>query len=386
MKKRGPRPRYQTLVDAGALTRDPAQEDAVDRLQALAEAVMGRQKGFLPGGLFARRRPPPRGVYLWGGVGRGKTLLMDLFFNNTAHAAKRRAHFHEFMLDAHERIADWRAAPERQRRRHKAWSRKNPDDPIPLVAHDIAEQAKLLCFDEFQVTDIADAMILGRLFSALFDNGVVIVATSNRPPDDLYKDGINRQLFLPFIDMLKDRLDVMELVAARDYRLEKLEGAPVYYTPLGPDADAAMDAAWTRMICGARERRETLEVKGRKLTVERAARGAARFHFDALCKRPLGAADYLAIVRHYGAVYIDRIPQMGPESRDEAKRFVTLIDALYDNRIKLVCSAAAEPEDLYPAGDGAFEFERTASRLREMRGGAYLAAGPVHDAPDPADA
>lgn len=374
MGKKGPRQRYQTLVDAGALEHDPAQEEAVDRLQGLADTLTQKQGWF-----FGTRAPHPKGVYLWGGVGRGKTLLMDLFFNNTSHNAKRRAHFHEFMLDAHERIAAWRAADDKTRRRHKAWSRKAPDDPIPLVAYDIAEQAKLLCFDEFQVTDIADAMILGRLFTALFENRVVIVATSNRPPDDLYKDGINRQLFLPFIQLLSEQLDIVELCSARDYRLEKLEGAPVYYTPLGPEACAAMDAAWSRMISGARERREVIEVQGRKLIAERTARGAARFHFDALCKRPLGAADYLALVRRYGALYIDNIPKMGPENRNEAKRFVTLIDAIYDSRSKLICSAAAEPEDLYPQGDGAFEFERTASRLREMRGSAYLAAAPVQN-------
>jgi len=378
MTKRGPRPRYQALVDAGELAPDPAQEDAVDRLQALAAALTRRRAGPLAG-LFGSRPAPPRGLYLWGGVGRGKTLLMDLFFNNTAYAAKRRAHFHEFMVDIHERIAAWRAAPAAERRRHGAWSRKAPDDPIPLVAHDIAAAARLLCFDELQVTDIADAMLLGRLFSALFDHGVIVVATSNRPPDHLYRNGVNRQLFTPFIDMLKERLDILELAAARDYRLEKLEGAPVYYTPLGPDADAAMDAAWARMICGARERRETFAVKGRTLTVSRAARGAARFDFAELCARPLGAEDYLALTRHYGAFFIDRIPQMGPESRNEAKRFVTLVDTLYDARAKLVCSAETEPEALYRTGDGAFEFERTASRLREMRGTAYLAAAPHAD-------
>ena len=368
---KGPRQRYQALVDAGALDHDPAQEDAVDRLQALCDALMQPQRR-----LFRRNHnaADASGLYLWGGVGRGKTLLMDLFFNNIALRAKRRAHFHEFMLDAHERIADWRAADDKERRRHKAWSRKNPDDPIPLVAHDLAKEAKLLCFDEFQVTDIADAMILGRLFSALFEHGVAMVVTSNRPPDDLYKDGLNRQLFLPFIDLLKERLDVVELCSARDYRLEKLEGAPVYYTPLGPEADAAMDAAWARMMSGARERRDAIEVKGRTMTAPRTGRGAARFDFDALCNRPLGAADYLALVRRYGALFIDRIPVMGPQNRNEAKRFVTLIDAIYDSRAKLVCSAAAEPEALYPEGDGAFEFQRTASRLMEMRSQSYLAA------------
>ena len=370
--KRGPRPRYNALVDAGALERDPAQDLAVDRLQTLHDALLKNTSGRMR--FFGGVRSVPKGVYLWGGVGRGKTLLMDLFFNNTKIAKKRRVHFHEFMLETHERIAAWRAADDRTKRRHRAYSRKAPDDPMPPVAHDIAGDALVLCFDEFHVTDIADAMILGRLFDALFELGVVVVATSNRAPDDLYADGLNRQLFLPFIATLKQKLDVIELQAARDYRLAKLEQAPVYYQPLGPDADNAMDTAWTNMICGAHERPETITVKGRKLLAPRTARGAARFEFDALCGRPLGASDYLALVRRYGALFIDHIPIMGPEKRDQAKRFVTLIDTIYDTRTKLVCSADGEPDALYPAGDGAFEYERTASRLREMRSADYLAA------------
>ena len=211
-------------------------------------------------GALGQKKPVPRGLYLWGGVGRGKTLLMDLFFNNTSYALKQRVHFHEFMAETHERIAAWRNADDRERRRHKAYSRKAPDDPITPVAYDIARKAKLLCFDEFQINDIADAMILGRLFSALFNFGVIIVATSNRAPDELYKEGLNRQLFLPFIDLLKSRLDVFELQAEKDYRLAKLEKAPVYYQPLGPAADTAMATAWGRMICDAHEQREVLQV------------------------------------------------------------------------------------------------------------------------------
>lgn len=369
--KRGPRPRYNSLVKSGALDADPAQEEAVDRLQALH----GELKQYGDGrGLFGGRKKSPKGLYIWGGVGRGKTLLMDLFFNNTPYALKRRAHFHEFMADVHERIAAWRSASDKEKRSHKAYSRKAPDDPMPPVAYDIARDARLLCFDEFQVTDITDAMILGRLFSSLFELGVIVVATSNRPPDELYKDGLNRQLFLPFIDLLKTRLDVLELQSEKDYRLAKLEDAPVYYQPLGPAADAAMDAAWERMICGAEAHKAKLHVKGRALSVPRAARGAARFSFDDLCAQPLGPNDYIAIARHYGAVFIDRIPIMGPDMRNEAKRFVTLIDAIYDRRVKLVCSADAEPHALYPSGDGSFEFERTASRLMEMRSADYLAA------------
>ncbi|MEO1136733.1 MAG: cell division protein ZapE [Pseudomonadota bacterium] len=372
---KGPRPRYQALVEEGALSPDPAQEEAADRLQALHEALKGYRgpkRGWFGGGKTA-----PKGLYLWGDVGRGKTLLMDLFFNNTAHPRKRRVHFHEFMAEIHDRIAAWRACDDAEKRRHKAYNRNAPDDPMPPVAHDVAEDALLLCFDEFHVTDIADAMILGRLFTALFDQGVVTVATSNRAPDDLYKDGLNRQLFVPFIELLKGQLDILEIQAAKDYRLAKLTAAPVYYSPLGPEADAAMDAAWARMLSGAHERREKVNVKGRKLIVPRAARGAARFSFADLCETARGAEDYLALSRRYGSIFLDHIPIMGPEKRNEAKRFSTLIDTLYDARIKLVCSADGEPAALYTEGHGNFEFARTASRLIEMRSSDYLACAAV---------
>ncbi|MEM9170984.1 MAG: cell division protein ZapE, partial [Pseudomonadota bacterium] len=271
----GPLARYHELLADGALEPDPAQEAAAEALDAVSSAVRRRPKTSARS-LFRSRAPaPPSGLYLWGGVGRGKTLLTDLFFNNTDFESKRRLHFHEFMAEAHERIAGWRAAGDRDRRRHKAYDRRAPDDPIPYAAYDLAESAKLLVFDEFQVTDIADAMILGRLFERLYAEGVVTVSTSNRHPNDLYKDGLNRQLFLPFIDLLQEKNDVMELESETDYRLKRLAGAPVYHQPLGPDADAAMDAAWARIITGARERREGLAVLGRTLTVRRTARGAA---------------------------------------------------------------------------------------------------------------
>lgn len=299
---------------------------------------------------------------------------MDLFFNNSHAKLRRRVHFHEFMAEIHERVARWRALPDKAKRRHPGVNRKSVDDPINPVAYDVAQHARVFCFDEFHVVDIADAMILGRLFDGLLANNVVIVATSNRRPDDLYYDGVNRQLFLPFIETLKTRLDVVELKAARDYRLAQLSGANVYYSPLGADADAAMDAAWSRFISGAREHADRIEVKGRILRISRSARGAARFEFDDLCARPLGASDYLAIARRYGTLFVDHIPCMGPAMRNEAKRFVALIDTLYDMKTKLVCSADGKPGALYTSGDGAFEFTRAASRLIEMQSDSYLAA------------
>ena len=366
----GPLSRYRALVDAGALSPDAAQQAAAARLEALSEALVRRASNGRS--IFSPKPAVPKGVYLWGAVGRGKSLLMDIFYNNTDVTPKRRVHFHEFMAEIHERIAAWRAADERTKRRHRRASKASIDDPMPPVASDVAGGATLLCFDEFQVGDIADAMILGRLFDALFAEGVVVVATSNRHPDDLYKDGLNRQLFLPFIEQLKTRLDVLHLEAARDYRLDRLRGAPVYHHPLGPDADAAMDRTWTGMIAGAREHAETLTVTGRAVIAPRTARGIARFTFAELCDAPLGASDYLAISRRYDTVFIDRIPKMGPDRRNEAQRFATLIDTIYEGGVKLICSANASADDLYPRGDGAFEFSRTASRLHEMQTAGYL--------------
>lgn len=363
---------WRGRVEAGTLTADPDQERAARALTELSE----RLRSWKPGAtsLFGKPKPAPRGLYLWGGVGRGKSMLMDLFVETAPVASKRRAHFHEFMQEVHARIGRWRSLTPGQRRRQPEHVRGAGEDPIPPVARGLAGEARLLAFDEFHVTDIADAMILGRLFERLFAEGVTVVATSNRHPDDLYRDGINRQLFLPFIDLLKTRLDVMELDGGVDHRLRQLEAAPVYYAPLGAEADHAMDQAWDRLTSGAVPQRCTLDVQGRQLVVEREIAGVARFSFAELCARPLGPADYLALAERFHTVLLDRVPKLSPDKRNEAKRFVTLIDALYEARTKLVMSADAEPDDLYPAGDGAFEFERTASRLMEMRTHDYLAA------------
>ena len=300
-------------------------------------------------------------------VGRGKTMLMDMFFDAAPTPRKRRAHFHAFMADVHARLHQWRQALKR--------GEVTGEDPIAPVAAELAREASLLCFDEFSVRDIADAMILARLFTALFAAGVVVAATSNVAPDDLYKDGLNRALFLPFIALIKEKLDIVELDARTDYRLEKLTRAPVYYSPLGAKADAALDAAFLTLTGHDRGEPVEIELLGRHLDVPQAIDGVARFDFDALCRRPLGAADYLKIAQRFHTVIIDRIPALAASERNEAKRFIILIDALYDMRVKLIASAAGEPETLYSAAEGAeaFEFARTASRLYEMRSTDYLA-------------
>jgi len=361
---------YSARLSAGVLLPDPAQAEAIERLDRIGRSL-GR-RGWLGNGR------PVRGLYLWGGVGRGKSMLMDLFFETVTLKDKRRVHFHDFMLATHAFIFEWRKLSPAERRRHPAYVSDAGDDPIAPTAKHIAEHARLLCFDEFHVNQIADAMILGRLFEQLFDRAVTVVATSNRRPGDLYKDGINRQLFLPFIKRMEDELDVFELKVARDYRLERLTTAPVYYSPLGRKADQAMDAAFARLTAGSAASPDTLDVQGRQLHVPRQVMGVARFTFEDLCTKPLGAADYLAIARHYHTVLIDRVPKMAQDQRTWAARFVTLIDALYEGRTKLVMSAEAQPDDLYVSGDQAFEFQRTASRLHEMRSADYLAAEREH--------
>jgi cell division protein ZapE len=366
--------RYAAMVHAAQIEDDPQQRAAAHALDLLngelAETRLARKSSAL-GWLFAKRKEESRttrGLYLWGGVGRGKTMLMDMFFELAPMKRKRRAHFHAFMADVHERIHAHRQAL-------KAGTTRQ-EDPIPPVASAIAAQSMLICFDEFHVTDIADAMILGRLFTQLFARGVVLVATSNVTPSLLYKDGLNRALFMPFLELLSRHVSVMELDAIKDYRIDKLAAAPVWYNPLGPVSDHAMDAAWARLTGGAAGKPEHLLVKGRQVPVPRQAHGVARFDFADLCDQPLGAEDYLALARMFHTVIIDNIPVMEAAQRNQAKRFITLVDALYDGHVKLIASADSEPQALYQAtsGNEAFAFQRTASRLIDMQSLDYLRA------------
>jgi cell division protein ZapE len=355
---------YDRLVEANELKPDPAQERAVAALDRLASTFRG-------GGFFSllrgSRSKEPAGVYLWGGVGRGKSMLMDLAFAHIDVEPKRRVHFHEFMLETHARL-------KQARERHEG-------DPIEPVAEAIASEAHLLCFDEMQVTNPADAMILSRLFSRLIEEGVKVVATSNRPPLDLYKDGLNRELFVPFIEFIERRMLVVPVDGPTDYRLERLTGVEVWHVPNGPEATAALSRAFFQLTDYPVEDRakvpsEDLDVGGkRRLHVPKSLKGVAVFSFKRLCGEPRGAADYLAIARRYHTVIIVGIVVMGPEMRNEAARFVTLIDALYEHKVKLLAAADAEPAGLYPSGDGGFEFQRTVSRLEEMRSLEYLAQG-----------
>jgi len=371
--------RYRALLGEGRLQPDAAQARAAEALERLYRALevyrpLGRRLfGFDLRGTGAS---PPKGLYIHGDVGRGKSVLMDMFFAGVTTRRKRRVHFNGFMTEAHQRIHEWRSLSPRERSRRPEFVREAGDDPIAPVAKRIWGEATLLCLDEFQVTDVADAMILGRLFEKLFAWGVVIVLTSNTPPDRLYEGGLNRQLFLPFVALIKERLEMVELNGPRDYRLERMAGLTVYNTPLGGDADHAMDAAWRQLTDGATGGPVILEVMGRKLRVPVAAAGVARFSFDALCGEALGAADYLALARNFHTLLIDRIPLLGPERSNEARRFTLLIDTLYDETIKLVCSAAAPPRALYVTGDNAEAFRRAASRLMEMQSADYLSLGP----------
>ncbi|HVY43816.1 MAG TPA: cell division protein ZapE [Hyphomicrobiaceae bacterium] len=352
--------RYQARVAAGEMEADPAQLAATERLAALAAALQRWRpsRGWSLTGLFGPKGEPPRGLYIHGKVGRGKTMLMDLFFRSVAFEPKRRIHFHEFMAEVHDRIGEARKHIE--------------GDPIPHVASQIAQGCGLLCFDELHVTDIADAMILGRLFAGLFERKVVMVATSNAHPRELYLNGLNRELFVPCIELIERNMEVLELAAAKDFRLEKLAGQQLYFTPVDETARKALRAVFTRLTGVARGSPMDLDVKGRTLRVPEAARGVARFTFSDLCEKPLGTLDYLHIAHAFHTVIIEGIPRLPPEKRNEARRFINLIDTLYDARVGLIASAEAEPDQLYPSGDAAALFERTASRLIEMRSEAYL--------------
>lgn len=350
---------YDARIARDGFMPDPVQLAAVERLDALARALR-KSRGLFGGA-------PARGLYLWGPVGRGKSMLMDLFAQSAQHADVRRVHFHVFMLEQHAHLRQERARGQAQ------------EEVIIRLAKDIARRVRVLCLDELQISDITDALLVGRLFEQMLARGVTIVTTSNRPPRDLYLHGLNRQLFEPFIAMIESALDVFELAAARDYRLERLMESPVWHSPLGEGADRALDDAWSRLTCGARPLPSALEVQGRRWEIARTAAGCARLSFTESCRVARGSGDYLELAQRFHTILIDHIPKLSAEDREAAARFRTLIDALYEAKTKLVASADAEPGRLYLGGAQSFEFERTASRLMEMRARDYLSA-PRRDA------
>ena len=374
------RSRYEALVAAGTIERDPAQAALVAKMDALVAALndqrlvlrherQAAKKSGALGWLLGKPEPveAPKGLYIWGGVGRGKTMLMDLFFENLTVPRKRRVHFHAYMADVHARIHDWRQKLKR--------GEVKGDDPIRPVAAALAEEAWVLCFDEFAVTDIADAMILGRLFTALFEHGIVVVATSNVEPSRLYEGGLNRALFLPFIALIEQRMEVARLDARTDFRLEKLSGSPVYFVPADETARRALDDIFDRLTGRADPKPVRLMVHGHPVDVPAQAMGVARLSYADACRRALGASDYIALARSYHTVLLEGVPVIPSDRRDEAKRFITMVDVFYERHVKLIVSADAEPPDLYGAETGheAFEFARTVSRLIEMRSREYLA-------------
>ncbi|MGB0626181.1 MAG: cell division protein ZapE [Alphaproteobacteria bacterium] len=362
-----PLDRYRSMREANELMRDPTQKLAVEKLQSLHHALKGHQPSgdsFLAGwkdrfGLGRRTEEPPMGLYLYGPVGRGKSMLMDLFFDTAPVERKRRVHFHAFMLEIQQRLNELRKKEKRV-------------DPLMRVAADVADEAWLLCFDEFHVVNIADAMILGRLFEAFFEHGVVVIATSNVAPRDLYKGGLQRDRFLPFIDLIVEKLDILDIGAGTDFRLDRLKGEPVWHTPIGRAATASLDAAFATLTDNADPAPFEIEVQGRVIHAHQAARGIARFTFDELCNKPRGASDFLAIATQYHTVMVDNIPILDERERDAAKRFVVLIDSLYEHHVNVFASADGEPDQLYMKGDTAFEFQRTVSRLMEMQAEDYL--------------
>lgn len=351
---------YENRLAIGRIEPDSEQFDLVQRLDQLSARIAAHYGAAGRWSLFGRRRrgDAPRGLYVHGPVGCGKTMLMDLFFDNLHVRRKQRSHFHEFMADVHDRLTSAR--------------KKAPGDPILKVGADIAREANVLCFDELHVTNIADAMILGRLFAQLFKDGTTVIATSNSPPSELYKNGLNRSLFVPFIDLIEARMEVIQLRGGKDYRLQKLSGRPLYFTPAGPATSAELDKAFKALTGLAHGRPRILEIKGRKLPIREAAMGVARFTFAELCDQPLGSLDYLRLAHTYHTVILEGIPRLTPDRRNAARRFINLIDTLYDCGTCLIASAEAEPNELYPVGDNAILFERTASRLYEMRSEGYL--------------
>ena len=356
---------YEGLVTRGALFDDGAQRAALGRLEIISDCLGQSSGNGGVAGFFRRRRNAPKGLYLWGGVGGGKTLLMDLFFETAPIVCKRRVHFHEFMDKIHQSVAKVRAKPSKIR---------NDGDPIAQVVKPIIKKVRLLCFDEFHVNDITNAMLLGRLFEKFFAAGMVVVATSNVPPDGLYKDGLNRALFLPFLDQLKSHCEVMELAATTDYRRDKLSSQPVFQYGSPPETKEAMDQIWHKLRGGQSDKPGVVESLGREIRVPRQSMGAARFSFDDLCEQPLGARDYLAVAHAFHTLMIDNVPQFCRDNSNAAKRFILLVDTLYDRGVKLAASFEAPLEALSGDRDTAFEFRRCESRLREMASDAYLSA------------
>jgi len=363
----GPQVEYRRRIASGELRHDSAQALAVEKLQSLHKGLQtyepqrGQASWKERFGLERRREDPPQGIYFYGGVGRGKSMLMDMFFDSAPVKRKRRVHFHAFMQQIHMRLSEYRKFKGRE------------SDPIPAVAKQVAVEATLFCFDEFQVGDIADAMILRRFFEYLFACGVVVVATSNRPPCDLYKDGLQRDQFLPFIDLVEDKMDILQLAGPTDYRLEQMRALDIYLTPDDDAARVKLERAFTRLTHGARAHAASIPVQGRDVAIPKAAEGVAMVSFQDLCGRPLGPADYLELARRFHTLIIPGILKMTPDTMDMARRFVTLIDAMYEGHVKLICSSDTEPFDLYTEGEGSFEFERTASRLIEMQSESYMA-------------
>ena len=361
---------YEALVNDGEIRVDQNQKKAIELLQALHSELelYGAQMGQTGwrARLSFRKRPVPKGIYMWGGVGRGKTMLMDLFYDHTHVSERKHVHFHAFMQEVHRRLHTFREA-------QKSGKVPKSSDPLQALAKVIAGQAWLLCFDEFHVTDIGDAMILGRLFEALFEQGIVIVTTSNRHPNDLYKDGLQRERFLPFIDMLNEKMTVLQLDSDIDYRLQRLREMDAYLSPANDQASEKLQSVFHALSIGIEPQKRDLNVNGRIITIEKAAEGVGLTSFPEMCAQPLGAGDYLALANAFHTFILDGIPKLGPHNRDQAKRFVTLIDALYDHKTKFICAAETPPTELYTQGDGAFEFERTVSRLLEMQSPEYMA-------------